>query len=114
MQKVGVVSATATSFLWSAVAHAQTSNFPDVTPLTGDFTIQDLVDIIGKVIQALLLIAGALAVAYLIYAGIMYITGGAKGDADAKKMIINAITGVVVIVLSYVLVGAAVSLVRGG
>jgi len=116
LQNVGLVGATASTFLWAVAAHAQTGSsgdFPPVTPLTGSFTISDLVGIIGNVVNALLAIAGALAVVYLIYAGIIYITGGAKGDADAKKMIINAITGVVVIVLSYVLVSAAISLVKG-
>ncbi|MBN2585052.1 hypothetical protein JXA59_00145 [Patescibacteria group bacterium] len=57
-------------------------------------------DILIKVGNWLLTIAGALAVVYLIYGGIMYIVGGEKGAEKAKTMIINAITGLVIIALA--------------
>jgi len=62
--------------------------------------------VIGNAIQFLLLIAGALAVVYLIYGGVLYITAG--GDAEkatkGRTAIINSIIGIVIIALAYVIV----------
>ncbi|MFA5270047.1 MAG: hypothetical protein WC400_00265 [Patescibacteria group bacterium] len=60
----------------------------------------DIIRIIVKVGNWLLGLAGALAVVYLIYGGIMYITGGEKGAEKAKQMIINAVTGLVIVALA--------------
>jgi len=64
-------------------------------------------DTIQYIINVVLLIAGILAVVYLIYSGIQYIT--ASGDATkataARTGIINAIIGIVVILLSYAIAG---------
>lgn len=59
-------------------------------------------------LSILLYVAGALAVIYLIYSGILYITAAGNPD-NAKKGqqgIVNAIIGIVVIVLAYVIVAA--------
>jgi len=88
------------------------SSLPTLTPDTsGDET--SVIDAIGSVVDWMLILAGALAVAYLIYGGIMYITGGAAGAENAKKVIINAIIGVVVILLAYILVNAVIGLLGG-
>ena len=107
--KIGLVAATASTFLWTAAAYAAPT--PEGLNVVGSISVME---VITNIINFLLLVAGGLAVVYLIYAGIMYIVGGAKGDADAKKMIINALTGVVIIVLSYVLVNAVIGLVQSG
>jgi len=45
-------------------------------------------------------IAGAIAVVFLIYGGILYITGGEKGAEAGKKILINAIIGLAIIALA--------------
>ena len=105
MNAIGTVAALATT---ASVAFAATA-IPPIEPATGT----DVVVIIQRIITWLFTLAGALAVAYLIYAGIQYITGGAKGAEAAKGSIINAIIGIAVIVLAYVIVGAVVAAVNG-
>ena len=66
------------------------------------------------VINLILLIAGILAVIYLIYSGILYITaGGDTGKAEKGRTgIVNAIIGLVIISAAYLLVrfvGGAIS-----
>lgn len=62
--------------------------------------------IIQAVLGWILMIAGALAVIYLVYGGILYITAG--GDAEkatkGRTALINAIIGIVIILLSFVIV----------
>jgi len=80
-------------------------NFPDLK----DFIVSGGTDIkvlIGTIVQFVLLVAGAIAVVYLIYGGILYITAG--GDAEkatkGRTAIVNAIIGVLIIALAYVIV----------
>ncbi len=83
--------------------------FSPLCPITGTVTLSQLVD---NVITIILFIAGALAVIYLLYAGILYITAG--GDetkaAKARQGIINAIIGIIIIVLAFVIEKAAARL----
>ncbi|MFA5967324.1 MAG: hypothetical protein WC805_02310 [Patescibacteria group bacterium] len=58
-------------------------------------------------------IAGAIAVAFLIYGGFVYITGGEKGAEKAKPLIINAIIGLFVIALAFVIVNTVVGALGG-
>lgn len=69
----------------------------------------------GTILDLLLLVAGILAVLYLIYSGIIYITAGGNPD-NAKKGqqgVINAIIGIVIITLAYFIVRLAFSLGTG-
>lgn len=62
-------------------------------------------------------IAGLIAVAFLVFAGFRYITSAGNEDQAeaAKKTIINAIIGIVVIILSYSIVTVVINeLVRRG
>ena len=63
-------------------------------------------DIIMRVIEILLSIAGLLAVIFLIVGGFRYITAGGNEESaeSGKKTIINAIIGIVVILLAFVIV----------
>lgn len=93
--------------LWVQPALAQGA--PVIEPPTsGD--INTIISAIQSIINWMLMIAGILAVAYLIWAGIQYITGGTKGAEAAKTQIINAVTGIIIIVLSYVIVNTVISL----
>jgi len=65
--------------------------------LEGDLTVW-----IGNIVNVILIIVGILAVIYLIYGGIMYVTAG--GDAEkankGRIAITNAIIGIVIIMLA--------------
>ena len=56
----------------------------------------------------LLGIAGGVAVLYLIYGGIIYITGGEKGAEKGKAVIVNAIIGIAIIALATVIAQAVI------
>ena len=59
-----------------------------------------------RILQILLTIAGIVAVVFLVIGGFRYITSGGNEEAaeTGKKTIINAIIGIVVIILSFVIV----------
>jgi len=70
--------------------------------------------LIVRLINWALYLAGGLAVIYIVYAGIMYITAGedqAKADA-AKSTITYAIIGIVVIALSFVIINWTIAAVN--
>ncbi len=73
------------------------TNLPNDTSLSG---------FILKIINIALTVAGLIAVLFLIIGGFRYITsaGNEETAESAKKIIINAIIGVVVIILSFVIV----------
>lgn len=72
-------------------------------PVTGVSTATQLVI---RVINILLAIAGLIAVIFLIIGGFKYITSGGNEETAeaAKKTITNAIIGIVVIILAFVIV----------
>ncbi|MCU0667241.1 MAG: pilin [Patescibacteria group bacterium] len=61
-----------------------------------------VLDIIKRIIDLLAYIAGILAVLYIMWGGFRYIksAGSSEKAADGRKMIIYALIGVIVIVLS--------------
>lgn len=71
---------------------------PSITPVKGG----DLKELIFKGVNVFLWVAGVLAAVYLIYGGVLYITAG--GDAEkatkGRTALINAIIGIVIILLS--------------
>ncbi|HEX8762698.1 MAG TPA: hypothetical protein VF733_02950 [Candidatus Saccharimonadales bacterium] len=69
----------------------------------------DLVLILLGVLDILLRVAGIVAVAFIIYGGIQYITSDGAPDAtkDAQQTIINALVGLVIALIS----AAAVSFI---
>ncbi len=88
------------------------NNFTLLTPITsGSFA-----DIANRLLNWVLVIAGLLAVIYLIYGGIMYITAG--GDAEkatkGRTAVVNAIIGIIIILLAIVVVAWVDSLVKSG
>jgi hypothetical protein len=75
-------------------------------------------ELVARIANLIILIAGVFAFFYLIYVGILYITAGANPDAAkrAQAGLINIIIGIIVITLSYVLiraVGATVARIFG-
>lgn len=89
---------------------SRSSFFNPLCPITGNgITIGELVD---RVISIILYAAAAVAVIYLLWSGINYITAG--GDdvkaTTARKGIINAVIGIIIIVLAFVIEKAAANL----
>ena len=100
--------------VWPAVALAQDqvssglnqsslSNLFGGGRLTRATSVQDL---IVEVIRLMLLLAGAIAVVFVIIGGYQYVTsGGSEEQAEkGKKTLINAIIGIVIIILSYTII----------
>lgn len=109
MKKFAKFSANA---LGTAVALATTASaaFADTAPVIEPAGGTDILQIITTITNWLFGLAGALAVVFLVYAGIQYIVGGAEGSKTAKTMIINVVIGIAVIVLSYVIVKAVIGI----
>jgi hypothetical protein len=65
-----------------------------------------LTGFILRVINIALALAGLIAVLFLIIGGFRYITAGGNEDSagSAKKIILNAVIGIIVIILSFVVV----------
>ena len=86
---------------------------PDINVFTGSCTDANcIVNLLQTIITWVLAIAGSLAMLMLIYGGIRYIlsTGDEKRLEGAKKTILWAIIGIIVITASYLLVSVAGSL----
>lgn len=83
------------------------ADIPALTPITGG-TTSSIGGLFTKVTDWILIIAGALAVVYLLYSGILYITsaGNAEQAKKAQQGILNAIIGIIVILLAYFIVYA--------
>lgn len=92
------------------VEKAYAYDWPALTLRTGE---TDLGDLATVVIDWVLLVAMILAVIYLIYSGIIYITAGGNPDAAKKGQqgVINAIIGIVIIALAYVIAYSVANLV---
>jgi len=105
MKKALSISAGAVSALLSAMpAFAAT-----VDEITAGGSIEGT---INSAITWIFGIAGLIAVGYLVYGGIIYITGGAKGAESGRQLITNALVGVVIIGLSYAIVNVVIGLIR--
>jgi len=66
----------------------------------------------NTVLNWVFMIAGLLAVAYLVYSGIIYITAAGNPD-NAKKGqqgVINAIIGIIIVGLAYFIIGFALKI----
>lgn len=72
----------------------------------------DFPSTVNAIISIMLMAAGAIAAIYLIYSGILYLTAAGNPDAAKKGQqgIINAVIGIVVIVLVYVIMNAVASI----
>ncbi len=80
---------------------------------TGLNSSQSLSDLIVNVIRIMLLFAGAIAVFFVIVGGYQYIASGGNEETAEKgrKTLINAIIGIIVIVLAYAIINVIVNLV---
>ncbi len=96
-------------FLFPFVAKAQagTEGFQNSLNLaagaSGLQTVQSPGAFVGNLISAVLALSGLILVCVLVYAGILYMQGGAdEGKVkQAKKLILNSIIGIVLIIVAY-------------
>jgi hypothetical protein len=72
-----------------------------------------LTELIGNIIKIALTFAGAVAVVFVIIGGYQYITSAGNEEAaeKGKKTLINAIIGIIIIVMSYVVINVITNLV---
>jgi hypothetical protein len=79
-------------------------------------TDQNINELIAYVINILLGVAFGIAVLFLIIGGFWYITsaGNEETAEKGKNTAVNAIIGIVIIILSYVIVNVVSRLVAGG
>ena len=73
-------------------------------------------DTVLLLIDLALAVVGIVAVAFLIYGGFLYITsaGNEETAGEAKRIILNSIIGLVVIILSYVIVTVIINALARG
>ncbi len=85
---------------------------PFIPQSTGPLNLEQL---FITVLNLIILVAGIIAILYLIWAGVQYITAGGD-DEKAKKAragIFNAVIGIVVIILSYAIIVYVSRIVNG-
>lgn len=83
---------------------------------TGLASAQTLPDLLVTTIDILLILAGMIAVLFVIIGGFQYLTsaGNEEQAEKGKKSLINAIIGIVVVILSYTIIQVIVNTVSGG
>ncbi|MBI3231919.1 MAG: hypothetical protein HYZ51_02470 [Candidatus Doudnabacteria bacterium] len=98
------------------VVHGQGSQLPGYNCQPGQncsSNIRSINDLIKTVVNWLLAIAFGVAVLFLIIGGFQYITSAGNEEAaeKGKGTAVNALIGIVIIVLSYVIVNVVANLV---
>jgi hypothetical protein len=89
-------------------ASAQGLGFQVPNPFNRDMSLQDVIVLI---INVAFIAAGLVAVIYLIIGGFRYVTSGGNAEAieGAKATILNAIIGLIIIFISFLLVNYVLS-----
>ena len=88
------------------IQHVQAIQASDFNiPVSNAGSNLNITNVAVQVVNFLLVLAAVVAVIYLIYSGILYLTAaGNETNADkGKKGLINAIIGIVIIVLAMVI-----------
>jgi len=100
--------------MFQLIERAYAINFPAIPLL--DLGATGLTAVITRIVSWLMVFAGFVAVIYLIYGGLLYITAG--GDAEKAKSgraaLINAIIGIVIIALALLIVRWVGSILQAG
>ena len=75
----------------------------------------NITEFILRIINILLGVVGLIAVLFLIIGGFRYITAGGNEETaeSGKKTIINAIIGIIIVILSFVIVRVISNAVKG-
>ena len=104
------------TLLLPAVALAQTLLPVNNTTLPGTQQ-SNFTGVFGDYLLIILRVVGLLAVAFIIYGGFQYITSGVNEELaeQGKKTLQNAVIGLIIIILSYVIVSVIINaLLPGG
>ncbi len=100
--------------MFNLIGRAQALNLPTL-PILQSGSLTGPGGIISTVLTWFLILAGAIAVIYLIYGGILYITAG--GDAEkatkGRTALINAIIGIIIIALAILIVQWVSGIIQG-
>ncbi len=115
-QMVVVMAVALSPFMFSSDAGAQLNRNFQCDPSTGlRCTETSVPQIFKTIINWALGIAFGVAVIFLIVGGFRYITAGGNEESveKGKSSVINALIGIVIIVLSYVIVNVVANLVTG-
>lgn len=106
------IKALSNALYGTAIAVISPGDIPTLTPKGGSLSPEKLVT---NVISWILWFLGALAVVFVIYGGILYITSG--GDAEktkkARDTLLYAIIGVIIIILAIAIVRWAAGFAQG-
>jgi hypothetical protein len=80
--------------------------------VTGN-TRADIIALIAKIIEWALYLSGAVAVVFIIIGGYRYMTAGGNEETatKARKAVVNALIGLVIIILAYVIVNVVTNFV---
>lgn len=75
----------------------------------------NFMQLVGRVVDILLLLAGIVAFFYVLYGGFLYLTAGGDSGAvtKARTTIFNAIVGILIIAASYAIVRFVVGATQG-
>jgi len=87
---------------------------PPVSPIPIVPGIISAETLFGRIVQWILFIGAFIAILFLIYGGILYLTAGGNPEAvtKAKTTIVNAVIGVVVIAIAFAIYFALSSLLE--
>jgi len=100
-----------------AYAQSQVSNGLQTSGLQGIFgtgglnNSTSLSDLIVNGIRLMLMFAGAIAVVFVIIGGYQYLASGGNDEIaeKGKKTLLNAVIGIIIIVLAYVIINVIVN-----
>lgn len=86
--------------LFAFGAKAATIDFPNPT------TISNISEVVVSIVNWLLGITGALAILFLVYGGVVYVTswGDDKNMEQGKKIVTYAVLGLFIVLVSYSIV----------
>jgi len=124
IRKIAAKTAAVGAMLWALPlwVYAQTDvntglgGIGGLFPQTGVGASRSPIQLIGNIISLLLFVAGAIAVVFVIIGGFLYMTsaGNAEQAEKGQQTLTNAIIGIVIVILSYVIINVVVNFVSGG
>jgi len=87
-----------------------TNQLEEVGEATGVETSRSLAEIIGGLVQAALGLLGIVLLVLILYGGFLWMTAGGNEDqvGKAKKIITNAVVGLVIVMAAYAIASFAV------
>lgn len=101
--------------MFNLIGRAQALDLPHIPIIETGQNLTGSEGIISTVLTWVLVLAGAIAVIYLIYGGLLYITAG--GDAEkatkGRTALINAIIGIIIIALAILIVQWVGKIIQG-